>query len=353
LYRERMIQERALTVLQDRLLDTKVTEAAQLSAVRVIDPAIPPLYPERPLLLRNAVASVLVGLMLAAGFVLLAEARRAGLRSREDLGADSGALLGLVPAVAAGGHDDPDAEKGGKMAEFFRRIAHGHLGTSAHRRIVKRHLEHLFLRLADDGRGRVCLFVGLDGGEGKTFLIEHLARLAGEAGRKVLLIDANLNHPTLHLAFGKPVAAGLTEVLSGKAAARDVLVSVNESADLIGAGQMSINGQARWDLPVCKEQLNGLAAGYDLVLMDSAALRQDPAAGRLVPLADRVVCVFDATASARDDLDAVRDYLRGSANSAHFVLNKVLYRADYLFANGSPRDREQPSRRTAAALASR
>jgi tyrosine-protein kinase Etk/Wzc len=340
LYRERMSKERALTALQDRLLETKVAEAAQLSAVRVIDPAIPPLYPERPLLLRNTVASVLVGLLLSVGFVLLAEARRAGLRSREDLGAESGALLGLVPAVAAAGHDDPDAESGGKMAEFFRRIAHGRLGTSAHRRTVKRHLEHLFLHLADDGRGRVCLFVGLNGGEGKTFLIEHLARLAGEAGRKVLLIDANLNHPALPLAFGKPMVAGLAELLSGNATARDLVVSVNESVDLIGAGKMSLNGQARWDLPACKEQLKGLAAGYDLVFMDSAALRQDPAAGRLLPLADRVVCVFDATASAHDDLDAVRQFLRGSAGSTHFVLNKVLCRADYMFADSSPRGRD-------------
>jgi tyrosine-protein kinase Etk/Wzc len=338
LYRERTIKERALAALQDRLLETKVAEAAQLSAVRVIDPAIPPIYPERPLLLRNAVTSVLVGLMLSLGLVLLAEARRAGLRSREDFGAESGCLLGIVPAVAATAHDDPDAEKDGKMAELFRGIAHGRLGTVAHRRTVKRHLEHLFLRLADDARARVCLFVSVNGGEGKTFLIQQLARLAGEAGRKVLLIDANLNQPALHLAFGKPLAAGLTEVLSGNATARDVIVSVSESVDLICAGQTSLNGQGRWDLPACKEQLNGLAAGYDLVLVDSASLRRNPSVGRLLPLADRVVCVFDATASARDDLEAVRGFLCNSATPAHFVLNKVLCRADYMFSGGSALD---------------
>lgn len=335
LYRVRMSKERALTALQDRLLDTKVAEAAQLSAVRVIDTAIPPVYPERPLLLRNAASSVLVGLLFSLGFVLLAEARRAGLRSREDLGADAGALLGLVPAVAATTHDDPDAEKGGKMAEFFRGIAHGRHGTVAHRRRVKRHLEHLFLRLADDGRAGVCLFTSLNGGEGKTFLLDQLARLAREAGRKVLLVDANLSQPALHLSFGKPLTAGLTELLLGHATARDVVVSVDESVDLICAGMVRVNGQARWDLAACKEQLNSLAAGYDMVLMDSAALRQDPAAGRLLPLAERVVCVFDATASARDDLHAVREFLRDATGPVHFILNKVLCRADFLFRAGN------------------
>ncbi len=353
LYRERMIQERALTGLQDRLLDTKVAEAAQLSAGRVIDPAIPPVYPERPLLLKNTAASVLVGLILSVGFVLLAEARRAGLRSREDLGSESRALLGVVPAVVAGNHDNPDAEGSGKIAEFFRSVLHGRLGTVAHRRTVKRHLEYLFLRLAENARSQVCLFVSLNGGEGKTFLIEQLARLAREAGRKVLLVDANLASPALHVAFGKPPAAGLTDVLSGHATARDIIVSASESVDLICAGKTSLNGQARWDLPACKEQLTGLAAGYDLVLMDSAALRQSPSTGRLLPLADRVVCILDATSSTRDDLDAVQSFLRGRANPAEFVINKVLCRADHMFMDSGAPDRKHAAIHTAAAHASR
>jgi tyrosine-protein kinase Etk/Wzc len=354
LYRARMSKERALTALQDRLLETKVAEAAQLSSVRVIDMAIPPVYPERPLLLRNAAASVLVGLLLSFGFVLLAEARHAGLRSREDLGSDGDALIGLVPVVATVGHDDPDAEKTGAMGEFFRRIAHGRHGTVAHRRTVKRHLEHLLLQLARDGRAQVCLFVGLNGHEGKTFLIEQLARLAAEAGRKTLLIDANMSHPALHRVFNAPLSTGLAELLLGEAKARDVVVPVNESVDLIGAGKMSLNGQARWDLAACKEQLSSMATSYDLVLMDSAVLRQDPATARLLSLADRVVCVLDAATSVHDDIAAVRDRLRGTAVPLDYIMNNVLCQADHMFTgNGTLRDREQPANRGMATPASR
>ena len=350
LYRERTIKERALTGLQDRLLETKVAEAAQLSAVRVIDPAIAPLYPERPLLLRNAAASIPVGLLLALGFVLLTEARRAGLRCREDLGGAGEALLGLVPCVAAPGHDDPDAEKSGKKEEFFRNIAHGRYGTVAHRRVVKRHLEHLLLRLTEGGERRICMFVSLHGGEGKTFLIEQLARLAREAGGNVLLVDANLNQPALHRLFGKPLSAGLAETLLGAARAGEALVSIEDGLDLLCAGATRLSGQTRWDLLACKEELRRLAEAYDLVLMDSAALRQDPAVARLSRLSDRAVCVFDATASAQGDLDAVREHLRGSPIPVDVVLNKVLYKADYLFGTGLPADsarqpRPAPARR--------
>jgi Mrp family chromosome partitioning ATPase len=318
-----------------------------------MDTAIPPVYPERPLLLRNAATSIPVGLLLSLGFVLLAEARRAGLRSREDLDADRHAMLGLVPCVASVGHDDPDAKRAGKMAEYFRSIAHGSYGTVTQRRVVKRHLEHLFLSLADGDGARVCAFISLSGGEGKSFLIEQLARLAGETGRTVLLVDANLTDPVLDRAFHRTPSAGLAEVLSGAAAAADVVVSVAEGVDLIGAGTAPIKGRARWDLPACKALLNGLAANYDLVLIDTAALRNDPAVSRLLVLADRLVCVFDATASSRDDPDAVREHLRGSATPVCFVLNKVRCKADHLFGAGSPQERGRATATTTTGPAAR
>jgi len=339
LYRERVLNERALTALQDRMLDTKVAEAAQLATVRILDPAIAPVYPERPLLLRNASTSILVGLLLSMAFVMLTEASHAGLRCREDLGDDGNALLGVVPYVAAGNHGDPDEEAGGPVAEFFRGLVHGRQGTVAYRRMVKRHIENLFLRLAEgDGKG-ICLVISPSGGEGKTFLVEQLARLAKEAGRKVLLIDANLNQPALNRAFGKPMSAGLADVLTGAATAKDVVVDVDEGIALICAGASHLNGQARWDLSGSKAQLDSLAAAYDLVLMDAAALRQDPAVDRLCMLSDRTVCVFDADASVHDDLDAVRQRARGSSHAVCFVLNKVRYAADFLFKAGVPHKR--------------
>jgi hypothetical protein len=120
-----------------------------------------------------------------------------------------------------------------------------------------------------------------------------------------------------------------------------VVVPADDSVDLICAGAVRLNGQARWDLLACKEHLSRLATEYDLVLMDSAALRADPAVSRLLTLSDHIVCVFDATSSARDDLDSVREHLRSSAKPVHFILNKVLYAADHLFGAGMTQDRRQ------------
>ena len=349
LYRERMLKERALGGLQDRLLDTKVAEAAQLTAARVIDAAIPPVYPERPLLLRNAAASILVGLLLSLGFVFLAETRRPGLRSREDMDDTGGGMLGLIPYVSANGQGKSDHEKTGPFAEFVRGLRYGRFGTLAHRQVARRHIEHLLVRLAEDERMRVCMFVSLNGGEGKTFLIRHLARVAESAGRRVLLIDANLARPALHGLFGKPAGPGLAEMLSGRASARDVVVRVSDAASLIGAGLATVNAQAKWAVADARRQIAEIAADYDLVLIDSAALRCEPSAVRLLALAPTALCILDATTSRRGDPEDIRARMGEAPAGTAFVLNKVLCATDYLFkphssgGNGESRGDEEPA----------
>lgn len=347
LYRGRISLERALSALQDRLLDTKITEAAQLSTVRVIDRAIPPLYPEGPLMLPNAITALIVGLLLSAGVVLVMEARRPGLRSRDDLIAEDGSMLGLIPFMASDaqvidGHARSDDEQSGGVTRFFRSVAQGRKGTLAQQRTARRHLEHLLQLLTDGAKSKVCLFVSLNGGEGKTYLIEHVAKLAKEADLKVLLLDANFNAPALHHAFGKPLAAGLAEVLSGKAAASAVIVSADKGVDLIGAGLKNLNAQGKWAIETLRQELSQLAVGYDLILIDTAALRSDSSATRLLPLATEVVCVFDAMASQRSDAGEIRQRMGSVPGRMRYILNKKLHGDDHLFDAGVDSRRSEP-----------
>ena len=337
LYRERLIKERALNALEDRLLDSRVAEAAQLSAVRVIDPAIAPIYPERPRLVRNAVVSIFVGLLLSVGFVLSVEARKPGLRSRHDLGADVGAAVALLPFTSTNGHFDPDSEEAGGFREFFRGLVHGRYGTVAHHRAVKRHLEHIMVQLVHGGNPRVCMLVSLNGGEGKTFIIEKLAQLAREADQKILLVDGNMSDPGLHDVFGKPMTDGLAEMLAGEAMAADVIVQVDANVDLICAGTRRLHSHARWAVQKVKREIEACLSEYDLILIESAALRHDPSAVRLLPLAAEVHCVFDARTSLCTDPDEVRSRLGSAAAGMGCLLNQVLHSADYLYtpsANG-------------------
>ncbi|MBF2064010.1 MAG: polysaccharide biosynthesis tyrosine autokinase [Calothrix sp. C42_A2020_038] len=61
---------------------------------------------------------------------------------------------------------------------------------------------------------RTIAITSATAGEGKTTVAVNLAQIAAEAGQKVLLVDANLQHPQLHTQLGIPNTEGLSEVLS-------------------------------------------------------------------------------------------------------------------------------------------
>ncbi|MEI6219447.1 MAG: hypothetical protein WCP86_11155, partial [bacterium] len=99
-----------------------------------------------------------------------------------------------------------------------------------------------------------------------------------------------------------------------------------------------MHGQAKWMIDAVRQEFCSLAGQYDLILIDSAALRADTVTVRLLPLATEVVAVFNAMISRRSDLHELRRLLQGVAGRMRLVLNRVLHRADHLFAistNGS------------------
>ena len=60
-------------------------------------------------------------------------------------------------------------------------------------------------------------------GEGKSTVSVNLARDAAAAGNRVLLIDADLRHPSLTTALGLRAPAGLSDVIAGHCELQDAL----------------------------------------------------------------------------------------------------------------------------------
>ena len=79
--------------------------------------------------------------------------------------------------------------------------------------------------------------------EGKTFVAANLAQsIVQQPERRVLLIDADLRAPRLHLAFGAPRFPGLTDYLRGDADEFNVIQKgMEENLCLIAAGNLTSN----------------------------------------------------------------------------------------------------------------
>ncbi|TMH59149.1 MAG: chain length determinant protein tyrosine kinase EpsG, partial [Betaproteobacteria bacterium] len=112
--------------------------------------------------------------------------------------------------------------------------------------------------------------------EGRSFIAANLAVVFAQLGARTLLIDADLRQPCLHRLFGLDNRAGLSAVLSGRAAAFEALerVALLPNLSVLPAGAPPPSPQDLLARPMFAQLLHQLAAHVDLILLDCPAVAQ-------------------------------------------------------------------------------
>ena len=109
-------------------------------------------------------------------------------------------------------------------------------------------------------------------GEGKSTLAMGLALSAARSHQRVLLIDADLRHPTLHQYLNLPNETGLSSLLSGemhRSQRREVSLS-GASIDVITAGPVPNDPVKLLSSQALKRLITTAQDRYDLVLLDTS-----------------------------------------------------------------------------------
>jgi capsular exopolysaccharide synthesis family protein len=118
---------------------------------------------------------------------------------------------------------------------------------------------------------RVLMITSAVGQEGKTTLASHLAASLARAGKRTLLIDGDLVHPSVHQMFGEQVEPGLSDLLRGQAALADVIRPTQASGLwIIPTGHVDAQVQQALARDAVQPFLERLKAEYDMVLLDSS-----------------------------------------------------------------------------------
>ncbi|NMG06808.1 polysaccharide biosynthesis tyrosine autokinase [Brasilonema sp. UFV-L1] len=111
-------------------------------------------------------------------------------------------------------------------------------------------------------------------GDGKSTVAANIAKIAAQAGQKVLLVDANLRHPQVHHALGLVNAKGLSEILSQGIDFKDVVGQAprEENLFVITAGDTPQNPTKLFSSQRMESFVELTHANYDLVVYDAPHL---------------------------------------------------------------------------------
>ena len=283
---------------QRTLFNTVVDQLKQMQlagdfsgiTAQVVDP--PSTAPVRPATTLVLAVALVVGLILGIGAALVAEQLDPRLRSVEEIRqVVSVAVLGQIPQLPARGL----ATLGGlgMLSHAMPRspVAEGF-------RVVRTNLD---LRR----RRRPCQVILVTSpvpGDGKSTTASNLAISLAHAGRRVLLIDADLRRPRLHAIYGLPRESGLTEILGGHLPIHQGRqATAVRNLDLVCAGSEIPNPAELLTSPFLGEFLKAASEVYEEVIIDSSPLLTVADAAILGSLADGILLVIRAAAIRRQD----------------------------------------------------
>ena len=175
-------------------------------------------------------------------------------------------------------------------------------------------------------------------GEGKTTVSYNTAIAFAHAGERVLLIDADLHHPSLHNYFGVRQTPGLSDWMTGSKPL-EALVQAHPSVSnlwLLPAGDLpalsaELLGSSKFDT-----LLESLKASYSMVVLDTPPMLLVADAVLLAGKADATIAVIRSDMTNRTAVERVTEALeRNGSRSIGLVLNGVdTSSLDYFHAYG-------------------
>lgn len=256
--RQQQIKSNLYEFLLQKREESKIAYASAVANSRVVDYAQASPNPVSPKRMLIYLASVLVFLGLCAVIIFIKEYLTGKVLYRKEI--EDLTTFPILGEVAFDKSNEKIVIEKGKrsfIAEEFRklRISLSFLGIdAAHKKV---------------------LITSSISGEGKSFISANLAVSLSLTGKKVVLVDMDLNNPTINKILGLERLEGVTEFLEGEKDPEEIIkrVESHENLFFVSAGvtlpenpsELLSNGRV-------EELINYLDNIFDIVLIDTSPM---------------------------------------------------------------------------------
>lgn len=279
------------TLLQTKLQEAEIAASATDGGARIVDYAGFTDEPVRPNVPVIAAATAILGLIAAFMAVFVREFMDRAVHTRDEVASLTGVpVLGLIPHLRSSRAAPVDArlvsrkDQRSPVAEAFRTLRTNLTFAGA------------------DRSARTLAVVSPMPGDGRSTTAANFAITLAQQGLRVLLVDADLRHGTLHDVFKVPRAPGFSDTLTGEGVAPERAIHAIDvglangagGLQLLPAGALPTNPAELLGSARCRSMLEQLSAEYDMVLFDTPPMNLVTDAVVLASAAAAVVVVARA-----------------------------------------------------------
>ena len=191
-------------ILAQRLGDLKILQTTASGNFRVLVPATVPTAPISPKPLRSAILGFAVGLFAGIGLAFLLEQFDTRVRRTDDV-----AALLRQPVLARVPRLSREQMKSPKLVT----LEHPADAVAEAFRLLRTNLAFMDV----DGHVKSLLVTSSLQGEGKSVTVANLAVTLALAGKKVIVVDADLRRPRQHRLFGLDNEVGASNIVAAEA----------------------------------------------------------------------------------------------------------------------------------------
>lgn len=225
LIRAKNVNEKIYTMLLEKREEARISEAAKIGSVRIIDYARLPEAPYRPRKLFNLIAAAFAGLMIGIGSAFFMEIAGTVVRSPEKIEELIGhRVISTIPQVKLLQKskqivfedqllsDSREASNKGRRPLELRRnsLASANIAFCESLRVLRTTI----LDMKREHHAGIFLTTSFEPQEGKSTVAANLAVALAQVGRRVLLVDGDLRRPSLHRIFSVALDPGLTDIIT-------------------------------------------------------------------------------------------------------------------------------------------
>lgn len=311
LMRDVKVNSELYTNLLNNAQQLRLVKEGKIGTVRLIDPAMTPDRPVRPVPLKIVSVGTFLGLLLGCAFAFARYFLRPSIRTSEEIEQALGLSVYTTVPLSQKQVLLEKSEYGEGQTKLLSALHPNDIAVES-----LRGLRTAVQFIMGNARNPIILVTGPTPAVGKSFISANLACVLAAAGKKVLLVDGDMRLGHIHKILGVARGKGFSELLSGQCSLADVTrKELCPNLDFVSAGATPPNPSELIMSTRARQIIGSLYQDYDHVIIDSPPVLVVSDAASLASEVGRVLLVARADLSTLKELGESVRRLRMATSS--------------------------------------